>query len=275
MENILLFIRFEWREVIIPKSYKLKVILGGAENSGKTSFINGDNLNDSPIGVSFKTVECYANVSDNYKFIVWDLKDRERFRFLFHYFTRGACAALICFDLTDRNSFLELDGWISLFRENAGNIPIILIGTKYDLGKFEINNEEIHEYILEKNLLNVFFTSVYDDNNNKLEIFKSIVEAIDPNYPLNNFSLYTHRDFDSEEFKEFIQYFPVCPICKKENHHESLKSIYISNDPELIKLKEQIYNVIEASQSFNGYKRKKLKIGIPCCSCYKTLFKND
>ncbi len=260
--------------MIIPKSYKLKVILGGSQNSGKTSFIDGDTQNDSPIGVSFKPIECYANGTDNYKFIVWDLKNRERFHFLFPYFCRGACAGLLCFDLTNRSSFLELDNWIALFKKNAGSIPIILIGTKYDLEIKEVSKEEIYDYAINHDIHNIFFSSIYDDKSNKIEVFKSIVESIDPNYPLENFSLYTQKDFDSEEFKDFVQYFSICPICKNENHYESLKNIYISSDPKLIILREQIYKAIEVTQRLSSKKKANLKIGIPCCDCYKKFFNN-
>jgi len=258
--------------IIIPKSYKLKVVLAGAQNSGKTTFINGDALNDSPIGVSFKPIECYANISDNYKFIVWDLKDRERFWFLFPFFCRGACAALLCFDLNDRDSFLELENWIRLFRENLGEILIILIGTKSDLDNFKVNREEIREFMKKNEIYHFFLSSLYDDNDIKRRIFKSIIKAIDPNYPLNNFSLFTPKDFDSKEFKDFVQYFSECPICKKENHFDSLKSIYISNEPEMIMLREQINKAIEASRDFELNKKNSFKIGIPCCNCYKMFF---
>jgi GTPase SAR1 family protein len=222
--------------------------------------------------VSFKPIECYANGTDNYKFIVWDLKERERFHFLFPYFCRGACAGLLCIDLTNRNSFLELDNWITLYKENAGSIPIILIGTKYDLEPQEVSKEEINKFAIEHEIKYIFFNSVYDDNSNKIEVFKSIVQSIDPNYPLENFSLFTQKDFDSEEFKDFLRFFSVCPICNNENHYESLKNIYLSSDPKLIILREQLYKAIEVSRHLSLKRRRNLKIGIPCCDCYKKLF---
>ena len=260
--------------MIIPKSYKLKVILGGAQKSGKTSFIDGDTLNESPIVVSFKPIECYANGSDNYKFIVWDLKDRSRFWFLFPYFCRGACAGLLCFDMSNKDSFLELKNWIKLLREHVGDIPIILIGTKYDMDDFKVSKEEISDFVRINKIHDFFLSYLYNDSDTKKEVFKSIVESIDPNYPLNNFSLFTPKDFDSEEFKEFVEYFSVCPICKKENHYESLKSIYISNEPEMILLREQIYKAIDASRDSISNIRSNLRIGIPCCNCYKNFFNN-
>lgn len=150
-----------------------------------------------------------------------------------------------------------------------------MIGTKNDLEQSKVSKDEIHRYISKKNLLNYFFTSVYDNHEKKRKIFKSIVESIDPNYPLNDFSLFTDRDFDSEDFKEFLETFSICPICKKENHYESLKSIYISNRPDIVILREQLEHAMKASRDFNLYRKKKLNIGIPCCNCYRSLFNKD
>jgi len=70
----------------MPRSYKLKLVLGGSQNSGKTTFINSNRNKNSPIGVSFEAIECFVNEGDYFKFIVWDLKDSERFRFIFPIF---------------------------------------------------------------------------------------------------------------------------------------------------------------------------------------------
>ena len=156
----------------MPKSYKLKLMLLGSSGSGKTSFISGHNNNDWPIGISFKIVECYANENDIYKFLIWDLKDRPRFHFMFKDFCRGAHAGLLCFDLSDRNSFNALNFWINLLREGSGNVPIILIGTKNDLENREVQDQEILDFIQEENLETIFFTSIFQENDTKQEIFR-------------------------------------------------------------------------------------------------------
>lgn len=257
----------------MPKSFKLKIILGGAKNSGKTSFIEGDIINDTPIGVSFKPIECYANEGDSYKFVIWDLKDRERFRFLFPLFCRGACAGLLCFDVTDKGSFYELDNWIKLFRESAGYIPIILIGTKTDLENRKVTDEEIERFIEKNNLEYVFFTSIYEEEDQREEIFKCIVEKIDKDYPLHDFSLMVPKQFDDEDFKIFLNTFDKCPICKKENHFDSLKNFYFNkNDPETIILRENLLKLKESLEHTAKIPLNKISIGIPCCSCYKKVF---
>lgn len=257
----------------MPKSYKLKIILGGSKGVGKTSFINGNIENDTPIGVSFKPIECYANEADSYKFVVWDLKDRLRFRFLFPIFCRGACAGLLCFDLSDRDSFLELNNWLTLFRESIGNIPIILIGTKSDL-KRKISNGEISNFMTKNHLKYVFLTSIYDEIDKKKEIFQTIVEKLDPNYQINDFNIFSQNQLDTEEFNSFIDNFSFCPICKKDNHFENLKNLYISRDPKIIKLREQLLKLIEISNNLK-FRSQKISIGIPCCNCYKSIFEKE
>ena len=250
--------------------------MGGAKGVGKTSFIDGDDGNDSPIGVSFKPIECYANQGDSYKFVVWDLKDRERFRFLFPLFCRGACAGLLCFDLSNKESFYELDRWIELFRESSGNIPIILIGTKNDLNKRAVSEEEINKLIKERELECVFFTSIYNENNTKEEIFKKVIQNVDKDYPLNDFSIISTQKILDEEFKKFLDIFDKCPICKRENHFESLKNFYFNkNNPDIIRLRESLLYLSEHSINFRKLPFNRISFGIPCCSCYKSIFNEN
>lgn len=254
----------------------MKIILGGAKGVGKTSFISGDDGNDSPIGVSFKPIECYANQGDSYKFVVWDLKDRERFRFLFPLFCRGACSGLLCFDMSSKKSFYELNSWVDLFRESAGNIPIILIGTKNDLNKRAIPEEEINKFVQERKLECVFYTSIFDDSNTKEQIFKTIVQKIDKDYPINDFTIISTQKVLDEEFKKFLDIFDKCPICKRENHFESLKNFYFNkSNPDIIRLRESLLYLIEHSINIQKLPINRISFGIPCCNCYKSIFKEN
>ena len=97
----------------MPRSYKLKIVVGGSARSGKSSFLLDKDQIESDfnhLGVSFKPIEVLVNDGDTYKFIVWDLKVKDRFRFLYPIFCRGAAGAFLCFDISDRKSCEELTG---------------------------------------------------------------------------------------------------------------------------------------------------------------------
>jgi len=253
------------------KSFKLKLVLGGSSGSGKTSFIDGNYETDWPIGVSFKSIECHANENDTYKFIVWDLKDRPQFRFLFKDFCRGAYAGLICFDLSNRESFYELERWIDIIRRSAGDIPIILIGTKKDLDRNEVKQSEITQFVEEKCLQTVFFTSIFEEEEPKKEIFKFLVNLIDPGYPLENFSIFP-RELENAKFQNFLQDFSTCPICKNKLHYESLKYIYFNDDERSIEMRKNLFTLIDELFDTNNKRSFRILVGIPCCKCYKKIF---
>ncbi|MCK4383774.1 MAG: GTP-binding protein [Candidatus Lokiarchaeota archaeon] len=255
----------------MPREYKLKLVLGGSQNSGKTTFINSNRNNNSPIGVSFESVECFVNEGDYFKFIVWDLKDSERFRFLFPLFCRGASAGLLCVDLSDIQSFLDLTRWITLFRKSAGGIPIILIGTKADLAKREVTDEIINEFVATEGIEYAGHTSILNLDNKTEEVFKTLVQTINPNIAIDYFHI--SKKEDDEEFKILEKKINCCPICKKMNHHSAnLKMVYTNKtDPNTMGLKENLIRLVDNLDIIN-FEYPKISVGIPCCECYKELF---
>jgi Ras-related protein Rab-18 len=64
---------------------------------------------------------------------IWDLGAEEQLRFLLCGFIPGAVGAILGFNMNQRESFLDLEGWIGLLRKNDPNLPIVLIATKADL----------------------------------------------------------------------------------------------------------------------------------------------
>ncbi len=258
----------------MTKSYKLKLISGGASSSGKTSFLHGTLKNETPIGVSFMPIECFVNEGDSYKFILWDLKSKERFKFLFPTFCRGASAALLFFDVSNYNSFEELNYWINIFRKNTGKIPIILIGTNLDFNSREVFDEDIEKFIEKYHLDGLFFTSIQEeeDNTQKEAIFKYLVEKLDPTHEIFEFSVFFSNQMEDEHLENFLSFFSICPICKKENHFDYLKSFFLSKNSDLIKLRERLLKLVEESKCFNKRYYNNITLGIPCCQCYKNIF---
>jgi small GTP-binding protein len=251
----------------MPKSYKLKLVIGGAAGSGKTSFLHGMPINDTPIGVSFKTIECFINDGDSYKFMIWDLKSSERFTFMYPSFCRGACAALLCYDLTDYESFKKLEWWMKIIRRHVGEIPVILIGTKLDLGPAVIDEAEIQDFMKRHEIVKNFPISIHDANIKDIKgaIFRALIQNIHPEIDIFDFSILF--PMEDEAFVEFAEMFLMCPICFKENHIESLVRFFYSKDPIDVLLRNNLNKLVDQLVNFNN-----LFVGIPCCKCYRKIF---
>ncbi len=260
----------------MSKNYKLKIIIAGSTSSGKSSFLWGrDAENDFDcLGISFKSIECVVNECDSYKLVCWDLKIRDRFRFMFPTFCRGATAAILTFDVNDIKSFKELSHWIKIIKNNNKNykekFPIILIGTKTDLNNRAVSDAEIDELIEKYNINGVFFTSIHENNGIKKKeaIFKKLIESIYPSTKINKCTVFIPKE--DKVFNKFVQIFQRCPICGEKNHWDSLKNLFYSKDPHIKELKEKLFELFTKFEKIG-----KVKIGIPCCNCFKKYFKHS
>ena len=118
-----------------------KIMMLGDAAVGKTSltirYISGFFLDDLKltIGVGFYSKTTNFN-EKKVKLQIWDFGGEERFRFLLHQYCKGANAAFFLYDITNRLSLDHLPDWTQIIREHAGDIPIMLIGSKVDLKEF-------------------------------------------------------------------------------------------------------------------------------------------
>lgn len=87
------------------------------------------------IGVDFYSKTTEFN-EKNVKLQIWDFGGEERFRFLLSQYCKGANGAFFLYDITNSKSLEHLPDWTQIIRENAGDIPIMLIGSKVDLDEF-------------------------------------------------------------------------------------------------------------------------------------------
>lgn len=255
----------------MTSSYKIKLILGGASGSGKTTFLHGTPVFDSPIGVSFKTVECMVNDGDTYTFMVWDLNAEQRFHFLYENFCKGATAAILCYDTSNYDSFAALTYWIDLVRRISGDIPIYIIGTKIDLIGQVVSEEDVQDFIDKHDLIGVYRTTMQNQNlikSTKERIFKKIIENVDTDNFIEDFSIILPSK-ESEHFKEL---FSRCPVCGSDNHSDSLNKVFNSRDPKIVKLRRRLLDLIEDSENFEEIYYNQIVIGIPCCKCHKEIF---
>ena len=162
--------------------YTFKILLLGDASVGKTSFTKRycyNIFNPSErltIGVDFhiKTVE-FPNKA--IKLQLWDVGGEERFRFLLPTYCLGANAAFLLYDITRPATLDNITEWITIVRQKAGTIPIMLVGAKLDLEKTQRQVERDYGIqIAEKNNMASFVEISSKENVNVDEAFKVLTE---------------------------------------------------------------------------------------------------
>jgi len=121
-------------------SFKLKVLLTGAAAVGKTSLVQRFIKNrfaanyKLTVGVDILTKDVEFKPGDVATLSIWDIGGQQRFEFIRSTFYKGAAGALLVFDLTREQTFIETRKWLTEIRQFSNeNIPFVFIGNKLDL----------------------------------------------------------------------------------------------------------------------------------------------
>lgn len=120
-------------------SFDAKVVLLGDTGVGKTSIalrycqnVFYSRLNPT-IGASFLTKAIVVD-GVKIKLQIWDTAGQERFRSLAPMYYRGACAAIVVYDISNPQSFDQLKSWLhELQLTLQEQIVVALVGNKADL----------------------------------------------------------------------------------------------------------------------------------------------
>lgn len=129
--------------------YVFKYIIIGDSGVGKSCLLlqftdkRFEPLHDLTIGVEFGA-RMVAIDSKNVKLQIWDTAGQESFRSITRSYYRGACGALLVYDVTRRETFAHLQTWLEDAKANSNTaITIMLIGNKCDLeSKRQVSREE-------------------------------------------------------------------------------------------------------------------------------------
>ena len=155
------------------QTYELlfKILLAGNTSVGKSSIFLRfvDNIwNDAfvpTIGVDFKIKTLNINYK-NVKLQIWDTAGEERFRTIISSYYRGAHGILLIFDLTEIESFNNLNNWLAEIEKNANkNVVKVLIGNKCDLEDKRVISFEKAKDFADSNNMQYIETSAKIDKN--------------------------------------------------------------------------------------------------------------
>lgn len=153
--------RIEKPKYNILSEYNLKCVTLGDQGVGKTTMSNTfttkqrQNSSTSTIGVAYacgniKLIQKDKNQGQNPTKInmkIWDTAGSERFRSITASYIRNSYIVFILFDLTDRNTWKNVNYWkkISKYNDDQKLTDLVLIGCKSDLRNHQISINEIKE----------------------------------------------------------------------------------------------------------------------------------
>uniref|UniRef100_A0A6A7GC11 Ras-related protein Rab-21 n=1 Tax=Hirondellea gigas TaxID=1518452 RepID=A0A6A7GC11_9CRUS len=132
---------------------RFKVVLLGEGRVGKTSilirYIQNEYSSDRQSTVQASYLEKRLNIdSTSVRLAIWDTAGQERFHALGPIYYRDAHAALLVYDITDRQSFTKVQHWVKELRKIVGeNIVLAIAANKCDLEKkSQVDWSDAEEY---------------------------------------------------------------------------------------------------------------------------------
>lgn len=169
--------------------YTYKFIVVGDVATGKSTLVKRGNDNmyireyNPTIGVDFAVWNVNVVDSKNeikrVKLHIWDTAGQEMYRAIVKSYYRSAVAAFVVFDLTDKDSFDNVPGWIRTIQEESAILPkhMLLIGNKSDLSRRSVNREEIDK-LVEKYELAAYLETSAKNGSNVREMFNMLAQDV-------------------------------------------------------------------------------------------------
>eukprot|EP01113_Clastostelium_recurvatum_P038996 TRINITY_DN589_c0_g1_i2.p1 TRINITY_DN589_c0_g1~~TRINITY_DN589_c0_g1_i2.p1 ORF type:complete len:209 (-),score=32.66 TRINITY_DN589_c0_g1_i2:277-903(-) len=162
---------------------KYKLVFLGDQSVGKTSVITRfmydtfDSTYQATIGIDFLSKTMYLE-DRTVRLQLWDTAGQERFRSLIPSYIRDSSVAIIVYDITNRNSFMNTVKWIDDVRSERGNdVIMMLVGNKTDLAdKRQVSIEEGEAKAKEYNLM--FIETSAKAGFNIKALFRKVASAL-------------------------------------------------------------------------------------------------
>ena len=131
-----------------PENPKYKLIFLGDQSVGKSCILNRF-LNDTfiedyqaTIGLDFQSKNVQIDNQDIH-LLLYDTAGQEKFRSLIPMYTRDANIILLVYDISNRDSFINLSQWLKdLTNVNLEEIILCIVGNKIDLVEKRVVNAE-------------------------------------------------------------------------------------------------------------------------------------
>lgn len=158
--------------------HTLKILFLGDAQVGKTSILSrmkGENLTETytpTIAIDFSTL-MFPLDTKKVKLQIWEIAGQKKFGVDSTFFSRIAKGIILVFDITNRESFKNIENWDADF--NQEEVTKTLIGNKTDLQNREVSYEEAKKYAESKGM---HYMETSAKTNNKDDIFYGLTNMI-------------------------------------------------------------------------------------------------
>ena len=139
------------------------------ENTCYNFYFSSIHLDHVPISkVDGKTIQCQ----------IWDTAGQERYRAVIAPYYRGAVGAIIVYDITKQQSFLNVQLWLNELKEHRDDsIVIMLVGNKSDLNHLRVVSTDEARAFAERRAIQFIETSALESTNVETA-FHNVVSGI-------------------------------------------------------------------------------------------------
>lgn len=174
-------------------NYKIKMIIVGDANVGKSSIASRfqynkfDSSYEITIGVEFFTKIIEVN-EKLVKIQIWDTAGQETFDSLIRSYFRNVDGCLLTFDLTNRQSFYNIEEWMKKVKRDANrDVTFILVGNKSDnIEKRCISYEEANAFSKKYNIDYVETSAL--NSRNVYNLFYIVSATIIQRFKINGYT---------------------------------------------------------------------------------------
>lgn len=162
-----------------------KIVLVGDSGVGKSNLMSRFTKNEfdihttSTVGVEFESRTVQMQDDQWVKLQVWDTAGQERFKAVTTAYYRNAYGAVLVYDITSRNSFLNVTKWLGEIRDYANReVQLHMVGNKLDLVQENPSARQVtvEEAKAKAEELGVFYSEVSAKNDGKQ--FKEAVDEV-------------------------------------------------------------------------------------------------
>ncbi|KAK8885023.1 hypothetical protein M9Y10_044151 [Tritrichomonas musculus] len=164
-------------------SHCFKFILIGSSGVGKTSILKrlvDDQFSSdvqSTIGVEYSSTFFEIN-GEQIKLQIWDTAGQERFRSIAKSYFRNAVGVILAFDITERKTFDDVNGWLNDVHKLCDpDAAILLVGNKVDLEEKRVVNLAEAEQFAQHHQITYIETSACEGTNVR-EAFVGLAETL-------------------------------------------------------------------------------------------------